>query len=223
MNFKYRYVGFGTVFVGAKGLRMRTISPKENEEEAAKDEATLFENELVVDVGGICWGYSGETLCVLDHHFDRPGGDQFPSAAAAVLHQASRLKKHFSDPNASVWLVTHREPDFDALCALFLARGIVQGQLPADAWDPLGLRHDGCGGTKEEINWRNPRLPDASDRRAALLLAAFASAVDNGWRISCRRGGVRAGICWPMQKGNRSPASPTRCRDSNRCWRRASC
>ncbi|MHC1764258.1 MAG: hypothetical protein AB9869_08125 [Verrucomicrobiia bacterium] len=187
MIFKYRYVGFGTVFAGAKGGRKGVVSAKENEAVAAKDESTLFDNELVVDVGGICWGYRGEPLCILDHHFPRPEGDQFPSASAAVLHCAPLIKQQFSDPNGTIWLVTHRDPDFDAFCALFLARRILEGRLPATGWEDLGLQPTGWGGTSKEINWRNPSLPNDSECRVALLLAAHAAAVDNGWRISCPR------------------------------------
>lgn len=180
MDFNHRYVGFGTAFASAPGSRQTTAHTPE-------DEARLYENELVVDVGGVCWGYAGETLAVLDHHFHRLEGNQFPSAAAAVLHNAQRLFDRFTDATAPLWLVTHREPDFDALCALFLARRILEGKLPAGGWEDCGLRPDGWGRTRSEIDWRKPRLPADPDRRAALLLAAFASAVDNGWRIVCPR------------------------------------
>jgi hypothetical protein len=64
IDFKYRFVRFGTRFTAATGTR----------DEAPADSAVLFENELAVDVGGVCWGFEGESLPVLDHHFHRAAG-----------------------------------------------------------------------------------------------------------------------------------------------------
>jgi len=57
--------------------------------------AALCDNEIVVDVGGCCFGYSepgatdsGKSL-IFDHHFTRR--DNYPSASAAVLHHASDI------------------------------------------------------------------------------------------------------------------------------------
>lgn len=84
MQFRYRFVPYGTRFVAAKGER--------HARGANHAERELFENELAADVGGSCWGHDGETLPVLDHHFYR-GDGQFPSATSAVLHHAARIRE----------------------------------------------------------------------------------------------------------------------------------
>ncbi|MBX9581129.1 MAG: hypothetical protein K2X87_12540 [Gemmataceae bacterium] len=190
MEFRYRYVDYGTAFVRAEaggdrpdGLKPHELKPHE-----------LNENELVVDVGGRCWGYAGYPLPVLDHHFVRDKGGQFPAAAAAVLHRAADVHNTFHD-RPVVWLVTHQQPDFDAFAAMFLARQVLLGKVPAAGWEDLGVHPDGwfpgrleVGGREvREFNWFAPpkRLDD--DRRAAVLLAATAAAVDNCKRLGCPR------------------------------------
>ncbi len=89
---------------------------------SADSPGTLFANALAVDVGGTCWG-GNEPLPIIDHHFPRES--QFPSASAAILHKASQSAS--ASPNADVvWLVTHKEPDFDAFCSMYLARWIIE-------------------------------------------------------------------------------------------------
>ncbi len=120
MNFKYRYVPFGTNFLAHAGTRI----------DGQAEEAWLFENELVVDVGGVSWGYANEERSILDHHFFRTEG-QYPSAAAAVLHQAHRICErfqHLRDSETHFWLVTHKSPDFDAFCSMYLAAGSFERQ-----------------------------------------------------------------------------------------------
>ena len=56
-KFKYREVGFGTRFNLVSGFRNSRESP-----------GSLFENELVADVGGACLGWSDCTRPILDHH-----------------------------------------------------------------------------------------------------------------------------------------------------------
>src|SRR5580698_3684799 len=136
MQFRYRFVPFGTRFIAAAGERREAGGPHPLRE--------LHVNELAADVGGACWGHAGESEAVLDHHFYRDGG-QFPSAATAVLHNAARIRERFAgrpdtDPNHTIWLVTHREPDFDAFASLYLARAVIAGDLPSDGWEGLGLR-----------------------------------------------------------------------------------
>src|SRR5690348_16488038 len=100
--FHYRYVPYGTRFEIAEGNR---------QDDDAREPQRLFDNELAVDVGGVCWGYEGVTQSVLDHHFLREEG-QFPSAAAAVLHSAARIGERFAKRTGNVWLVSHINPDF---------------------------------------------------------------------------------------------------------------
>src|SRR5689334_4316806 len=130
-TFRYRYVDFGTTFSGdprTRGLRSGNEAPE-----------TLFANELATDVGGTCWGVN-EPLAIIDHHFLRE--TRFPSASAAVLHTASQIRERFGDQEL-VWLVTHREPNFDAFCSMYLARWIIDNPFPAIDWEQYGLRSDG--------------------------------------------------------------------------------
>jgi hypothetical protein len=187
MNFKYRYVGYGTVFKRAEGLRDRVGRSEEDPFAPSR----LFANELVVDVGGVCWGYEGEESPIIDHHFRREKGGQFPSAAAAVLHNAVRIHERFKDCNGILWLVTHDQPDFDAYCAAYLARCILEGAIPAEGWETFGVRPEGWfpeekKSEKKSIDWFKPRLDGLPpERRWPILLAAYAACVDNCKRLSC--------------------------------------
>ena len=84
LSFKYREVGFGTRLNPVSGFR----NNRENSD-------SLFGNELVADVGGTCFGVPDCTRPILNHHFPREDGAQYPSAAAAILHQASRITAYF--------------------------------------------------------------------------------------------------------------------------------
>ena len=122
MEFRYRYVPFGTHFTGAPGVRTARPSP-------GLDESKLYENELAVDVGGgFAWAATAPSLPVIDHHFFRDG--QFPSAAAAVLHKAGEIYDRFLQVDDPIWLVTHRQPDFDAFCAMYLAQASCKVAIP---------------------------------------------------------------------------------------------
>ncbi|HEV3415806.1 MAG TPA: hypothetical protein VG056_03315, partial [Pirellulales bacterium] len=173
----YRFVRFGTRFTPAAQVRANS-----------RDEpAALHENELAVDVGGVCWGLDGETLPVLDHHFHRSKG-QYPSAAAAVLHNAGRIRDRLGNGAAEVWLVSHQQPDFDAFSAMYLARRVISGEIPADGWEQFGISSDGYRGGSAAIDWFKPRtdhLPP--ERRWPILLAAYAASVDHCRRMSCQQ------------------------------------
>jgi hypothetical protein len=203
MNFFYRFVPYGTRFVDQEGQRQGTNAEagRANRDgrgesaaadmagrEAAERRRRLYRNELAVDVGGECWGYAGSDRAVVDHHFFRTDGGQFPSASAGVLHRASLIRSRFAEDSGDFWLVAHRNPDFDAFCAMYLARCLLEGEIAHDGWEEFGLRPDGWFGGPEEIAWTNPhieRLP--AERRWPVLLAAFASCVDLGRRLSCPR------------------------------------
>jgi len=170
-SFKYRYVGPRTTFCPASGLRTS----------GKGDPDRLHDNEIAVDVGGACWGHAGEERSILDHHFLRPG--QYPSAAAAVLHNAHRLQQRFGSFTGALWLVTHQQPDFDAFCAMYLVKQILLGTTPAEGWRDHGLEPDGWSGADTEIRWFEPDLEELpAERRWPVLLAAYAAYVDN-----CRR------------------------------------
>ncbi len=179
-TFRYRYVDFGTVFTGAPGIR--------GAEDGKNSPGTLYANELVTDVGGTCWDRN-EPLSIIDHHFSRDG--QFPSSSAAVLHKARLIRDKFAgQQNEVVWLVTHKQPDFDAFCSLYLARWIIEAPDAAIDWEPWGLHSDGWLDTagSRKIDWFDPdinQVPPA--QRWALLLAGYASIVDNCRHLSCPR------------------------------------
>lgn len=184
VKFKYRYVAYGTGFVSAPDFRAIC------EAEASKARK-LYENELALDVGGVCWGFPDgeqkEHLPILDHHFDKA---EFPSASAAVLHNALRIREKFAPLKSdAIWLVAHQDPDFDAFCASYLARSILEKKIPAENWQEFGLRPDGWKkGGKGEIDWYNPDLRPfckEPERRWAVLLAAYASSVDGCRRLGC--------------------------------------
>jgi hypothetical protein len=178
MQFRYRFVPYGTRFVTAKGER--------HARGAHHAERELFENELAADVGGSCWGHDGETLPVLDHHFYR-GEGQFPSATSAVLHHAARIRERLGARQDTIWLVTHRDPDFDAFASLYLARAVIDGSLPADGWEHCGVRADGWFAGRNEIDWFHPKLASLPvERRWAVLIAAEAARVDNCRASQCR-------------------------------------
>ena len=179
-NVRYRYVDFATVFTGAPGIR--------GAEDGNHSPGTLYTNELVTDVGGTCWDRN-EPLAIIDHHFPRDG--QFPSASAAVLHKAKLIREKFAgQPSEVIWLVTHKLPDFDAFCSLYLARWIIEEPDGAIDSEPWGLHPDGWldSAGNPKLDWFDPnlhRLPPG--QRWALLLAGYASIVDNARHLPCPR------------------------------------
>lgn len=185
MIFRYRYVPFGTVFASKQGYR--------DSDEDENERASLYANEIAVDIGGVCWGYAGEELSIIDHHFSRP--EQIPSASAAVLHNAQRIWDRFHGfSGKTFWLVTHLQPDFDAFCSMYMARSILEDAgLPID-WKSLGVSPEGWVTVlpdtprKRKIEWFNPDLRNIpADQRWRVLLAANASVVDNSRRMLCPR------------------------------------
>ena len=100
--------------------------------EAAYEQSALFENEIAADVGGACPDADGSaTIAVFDHHF--PEAARYASACEVVREPGSvdliieraRAARAAGQP---LVLVTHREPDFDALASLYLIARIAQGE-----------------------------------------------------------------------------------------------
>ena len=147
LTFRYRFVDFGTVFTAGEGIRAA--------DQGSASPCVLFSNELVTDVGGTCVN-GNESLAVIDHHFTREA--QFPAASAAVLHKAKYLRKRFSDSHGVFWLVTHKQPDFDAFCSMYLARWILEDPAAPVDWERFGLHPDGWMDSPEQpkINWFAP-------------------------------------------------------------------
>jgi hypothetical protein len=158
---KYRFVNFGTQFQSVAGDRS----------EANSNPSALYANEVATDVGSRCWVRDGDPL-VIDHHFSGPG--RFPSASAGVMHLAPMLWDTFHDRDGELWLVTHRQPDFDALCSQYLVMSIVtQAKRPQSVTEADWLRPD-LRGVDEELRWQ-------------VKLASYASLVDRCARIPCRK------------------------------------
>lgn len=183
MEFRYRYVDYGTAFRFGAGDRPLSGAPHSKD-----DETVLHENEVAVDVGGVCWCYEDQPLAVIDHHFARPG--QYPSATAAVLHYATLLRRKFSHSSAvCVWLVTHRHPDFDALCSTYMVRSVLEDPECGDpaAWSAFGIDQAGVDRVGAgRLDWFHPNLSRVpAHHRWRVLLAAYASSVDNCLRLAC--------------------------------------
>ena len=183
MAFRYRFVRFGPIFNEARGLRSEPYGAPE----------TLYENELVLDVGGVCWNSDNEDRSILDHHFS---GAQFPSAAAAVIHNAQRIRAKFSTfvrAGDDIWLVGHLQPDFDVHCAMYLARRLLEKDadaIPSWGWEEFGIAPDKWLDSPPDrrLDWFEPdlkRFSSASIRVWPVLLAAYASRVDHGRKFAC--------------------------------------
>jgi len=178
-EFRYRYVDIGTVFTGDSHTR--------DAQNGADHPTVLYANELACDVGGTCWG-ANEPLAILDHHLSHEA--RFPSASAAVLHKAKLIRERFTRPADLLWLVTHKEPDFDAFCSMYLARWLIEDPAAAADWEVYGLHPDGwhglAGGRK--IDWFDPDLSGVpAEHRWPILLASYASRLEMRHHIACRR------------------------------------
>ena len=175
-DIRIRFVGYGAAFQHSAGVR-------KDDSSGAAERLQLFDNEIAVDVGGVCWETGGVDLRVIDHHFDRESGN-FPCAAAGVLHLAERIKDWAGGGHGEpVWIVTHQDPDFDALCSVHLVRTILEGRLDGRTnLADLGVHPDGwLDDSRRRIDWFNPKLgglPADDPRRTAILLAAVAARVD---------------------------------------------
>ncbi len=177
LTFRYRYVDIGTVFTGDPGRR----APEAD----ANSPSTLFANEIACDVGGTCWG-ANEPLPILDHHFLQHA--QFPSSCAAVLHKSALIHSKFAHFDDVIWLVTHKDPDFDAFCSMYLVRRMIENDAPNEGWESYGLNSEGWFDTTaaRKIDWLNPELGGiAGERRWPLLLAGYASLLEARRHISC--------------------------------------
>jgi len=177
--FRYRYVDIGTVFTGDSHTRAAKTG--------ADRPTVLYANELACDVGGTCWG-ANEPLAILDHHLSHE--DRFPSASAAVLHKAKLIRERFTQLNDVLWLVTHKEPDFDAFCSMYLARWLIEDPSTEVNWELYGLHPDGWHGMPGggKIDWFSPDLNGVSaEHRWPLLLASYASRLEMRQRIPCPR------------------------------------
>jgi hypothetical protein len=213
--YRYRLVPYGTCFQRSTGLRDREpIDPKKLQkgEIDEQGETCLFDNEIVADVGG-SWENSGEPPYVFDHHFDV--ANQFPSAAAAVLHHMEAVAEWAcQNDGRTVWLVTHQSPDFDALASLYLIRSISKGELAhgwqerfaieSGSWTDLSLPD---GTSRPRINWYEPRVSPydipSSAFAWAILIAAYASRVDQSKPLTVPRARAIHSVLYAGQKRGR--------------------
>jgi len=163
VTFKYRYADFGTKFTKGEGIR--------SAENRSGDPSKLFANEIAMDVGGECWGYQDCSIPVFDHHFFRP--NQYASATIAVLDHAQTIRAAVRN-QPLVWLVAHRDPDFDAFTSMYATRVLLEEDVPALPWREL-----------DHFDPNLTQIPKAY--RWIALLGACASRVDNCHRITCRK------------------------------------
>ncbi len=101
---------------------------------------------------------------------------------------AERILERFGHLADTLWLVTHREPDFDAFSSMYLVRSILSGGLPYEVLNQWGLRSDGWFGEPGEINWFAPDVGTLPfEHRWPILLAAYAACVDQCRRLSAAK------------------------------------
>ena len=180
-----RLARFGTSFKNHEGVH----DPRAEswpEEEVAE---SLFANEIAVDIGGACVGYQNEQRLIFDHYFAGRVGN-FPSAAAAVLHLNQIVEswlQELPDDTPCLQIVTHQEPDFDALAAATIVEALVRQSVGVLPYEALGLSAEGwlpVGARAKKLNWFAPDnlglIPDES--RWLFWIAAVASLTDQ-----CRR------------------------------------
>jgi len=188
-TFRYRYVDIGTVFTGDSRRR---------DTQAVDDSpSTLFSNELACDVGGTSWG-ENQPLAIIDRHSSQR--TQSPSASVAVLQKSMLIREKFARVADVVWLVTHREPDFDAFCSMYLARWMIENNASVTE-----------GASYEQPDeWLNPdlsRIP--AEHHWGLLLASYASMLDMRRHIPCPREKQLNSIFYAAIKRGRNFLSPT--------------
>lgn len=196
MHFAYRYVKYGPAFEAEAAVRAHGPVTSGSEERLAA-------NEVAVDVGSRCWGWDGCDLPIFDHHFPRAA--QWPSAAATVLAHATALQTVVAErmgragagPDATIWLVTHREPDLDAFAAMYLARALLERRIPAAEVERVA----------RTTSWPAPEVSGlADDVRWPILLAAAASVVDQGWRQRVPREHALHAVLYAAQVRDRTLA-----------------
>ncbi len=131
----------------------------------------------------------GAERAVTRHRSSFFAGVSVPFASAAVLHKASQIRQRFGDQDV-VWLITHKEPDFDAFCSMYLARWIIDSPSAEVDWLHLGLQPNGWVDSAEgkKFDWFHPDLSIVPvEHRWAFLLASYASLLESRRRISCPR------------------------------------
>lgn len=188
MKFCFRLVGFGTRFQPTLGVRTRHPDEKSLSDSEKLD--CLFENEIAVDVGSACRGHDGCEAAIYDHHFQRanfPSGMlNYGSAALTVLANAEAIASQGRSLLArgvdTIWIVTHREPDFDACCASYLVACLLCEPAAAGVLAAAGKDRSAAD---IFADWRRGRWPaslrgSAEAERARLLyhLAVYAAWVD---------------------------------------------
>lgn len=197
VRFRYREVHFGTRFKRKEGIRFKLNEGNHDDPDLAGD--CLYDNEIACDVGGRHLGIDDESLNVIDHHFECE--HQFPSATAAILHQLPLLAEQFKIPEAgsTIWLVHHKEPDFDAYASLYLVRQWLSGNLTLEMLKGANLStKNACfyrkeskdkerAGAMDWIGLKRVKLPLRDEGLWAFLLAAYASCVDQARRLEVPR------------------------------------
>ena len=187
---QHKFIPFGMGF-GPVGESVATDSGK----------VALGIRSIAVDVGAECPPLKGEAVrMVFDHHFTPADGrPQHPSAAAAVFMNARRIlawrDSCLADGSSLPFqIITHSNPDFDALSASWLVRTILLEAWPADpGYTALRSRLFRVSPDKSGMEiydpsrWYPSSLPLGGEPAWAFNLASYASRVDNCKRLSQRR------------------------------------
>ena len=200
LTFAYRSVGYGTRFEKSEDWRLKDWGPNINapKEQRESEERTLCFNEIAVDVGSTCLGYKGYSLRVFDHHFQREDlkNGNFGSAALTVLSQARAVADwakvvvencHPSEPVATVWLVSHVTPDFDAYCSCYVASRLIQDPELAVAFGNCGIREEDLHSVLQNVQNVQTKLSEFPAARSLFLLAVCAARVDQCIPDQCPR------------------------------------
>ena len=110
----------------------------------------------------------------------------------------------FGQHTGDLWLVSHRDPDFDAFCAMYLVRSLLEKRVPSDGWGEYLLHPDGWfqGARDKKIDWFDPNVKDLpSDRRWPAPLEAKRPAgggpFQGGRRDVSLFAGARQGLRYP--------------------------
>ena len=113
---------------------------------SGKAVSELGDMEVALDVGGICGRLGPAGPWVLDHHFVP---EPCPSAVAVVLTNVRELRDHYRD--GATCVVTHQEPDFDALLSAWLFAQITnpEGKLAREDFSSIDL---------EKTDWLDSRV-----------------------------------------------------------------
>lgn len=172
----------------------------------------LTKSAIAVDIGAECYPYSGGRM-VFDHHFERGEKEEVhPSAGCAVFRHAADILA-WADAQCAedgdtttahrFRLLAHAGPDFDALCALYLVRTILEDrwpELPSYQAILAALQRNPDTTARWYTTTIDPSIPCAW----AFFLARYSAHVDNCRRITTAREKRLHSVVYAAQARGRS-------------------